>query len=527
MPPMSTDAAAAAKRPGELWAAEAPMPPHPAGSTVWPMSGDVLRSLGVPLTAADQVSMVELGTDRLRGLVSAHILKQRGKGVAASHGPSATSFVVRDGSYSRDDEDEDGACEGAAQCKHTALTLGTGVHTFEHQGETVWAVRQTQGAPVGTDCGAVFHTTVILVVPGKGRESFLHRFCDELVASAEEHVENTYHLFQWNVDRGCWRHQGVRTARPVESVVLPKEQQERVVGDMAEFLSKDTKRFYVQHGIPYKRAYLFWGVPGTGKTSLIQALAGKWKRHVCFMQPTDPKFTDDMLKSAVSTAPSRSLIVFEDIDALFTKGRENRGKSAVTFSGLLNSLDGVGMPDGQVFILTTNFREQLDAALIRNGRVDVHVEFTHIGDEQAAAMFARFFSQDAELADEFVATLHKVLEDRVSQLTPAVLQHFFIQERKNSGRQVIEHIPEVLAELKRRESENDSAKDADKEKEKEKEEAKKKSEEEEAERVARSAAEASKPTAHWHLSISPTVALTVVGALCLPVLCRSAYRRQG
>merc|ERR1712232_1057469 len=188
------------------------------------------------------------------------------------------------------------------------------------------------------------------------------------------------------------------------------------------------------------------------------------------MQPTDPSFTDDMLKQAVTTAPSRSLIIFEDIDALFTKQRENRGKSAVTFSGLLNALDGVGMQEGQVFCLTTNFREQLDAALIRNGRVDVHVEFKHLIDEQSEELFRRFFPADAGLAGDFVKELHRVLKGRAKELTPAVLQHFFITERKNSGRDVIAHVPRILEELQRRDEDGDAA-DEKKEEEGKKEDA--------------------------------------------------------
>ena len=122
-----------------------------------------------------------------------------------------------------------------------------------------------------------------------------------------------------------------------------------------------------------RRSYLFYGLPGSGKTSLIQALAGHYDRSVCYVQPTHPDMTDDSLRAAVNNAPANSIIVFEDIDALFGKQREAKiASSPLTFSGLLNSLDGIGHPRGQLFILTTNFRDQLDQALIRNGRVDLH-----------------------------------------------------------------------------------------------------------------------------------------------------------
>jgi chaperone BCS1 len=143
----------------------------------------------------------------------------------------------------------------------------------------------------------------------------------------------------------------------VDSVVLPSSTKDKIIEDLNKFLTVPTYTFYVEHGIPYKRSYLFYGEPGAGKTSLIQALAGKYKRNLCIMQPTTSKnFNDDSLANAIKSAPRRSIIVLEDVDALFDKNRKCQTKLSITFSGLLNALDGIANPDGQIFIMTTNFR---------------------------------------------------------------------------------------------------------------------------------------------------------------------------
>merc|ERR1712023_417613 len=93
---------------------------------------------------------------------------------------------------------------------------------------------------------------------------------------------------------------------------------------------------------------------------------------------------------AIEEAPSRSIIVLEDVDALFNGRARRYGTGNMTFSGLLNALDGVGSGAGRLFVLTTNHREKLDPALIRSGRVDSHVCFEHVVDEQLEGLSASF-----------------------------------------------------------------------------------------------------------------------------------------
>eukprot|EP00966_Prymnesium_polylepis_P290925 6718605-Prymnesium_polylepis.1 len=87
------------------------------------------------------------------------------------------------------------------------------------------------------------------------------------------------------------------------------------------------------------------------------------------MSLADPKLTDYALLSAMQSVPKKSVLYFEDIDALFDTHREAKD-TRVTFAGLLNALDGVGDPRGTVSFLTTNHKDHLDGALVRPGRVD-------------------------------------------------------------------------------------------------------------------------------------------------------------
>ena len=59
--------------------------------------------------------------------------------------------------------------------------------------------------------------------------------------------------------------------------------------------------------------------------------------------------------------------MLEDVDAIFVERKAQSEKGGVTFSGLLNAIDGVASQEGRIFIMTTNHIEKLDPALIRPG----------------------------------------------------------------------------------------------------------------------------------------------------------------
>ena len=48
-----------------------------------------------------------------------------------------------------------------------------------------------------------------------------------------------------------------------------------------------------------------------------------------------------------------------------------QGLNRLTFSGLLNAIDGVTSTEGRIVFMTTNYVDRLDPALIRPGRVDL------------------------------------------------------------------------------------------------------------------------------------------------------------
>merc|ERR1712087_348083 len=185
---------------------------------------------------------------------------------------------------------------------------------------------------------------------------------------------------------------------------------------------------------------MFYGVPGTGKTSIITALAGRFQRKVCFLSPHHPKFTDEALKNCLSKVPSKSIVVLEDIDSLFRKDRStHNGNNPLTFTGLLNGLDGIGEHSGSIFIMTTNFIDRLDSALVRAGRVDMKVEFKKADDSQLSRMFQWFYDETPAEAEKLAPAFVKEVRKKFpSGVTMAELQQHFIDNMFNDAQATVD-----------------------------------------------------------------------------------------
>ena len=75
----------------------------------------------------------------------------------------------------------------------------------------------------------------------------------------------------------------------------------------------------------------------------------------------------------------------------------------VTFSGLLNALDGIRSQEGRILIMTTNHREKLDPAILRPGRADYQVKLNLASHSQLERFYLNFFPNETENARRFAA----------------------------------------------------------------------------------------------------------------------------
>jgi len=75
-----------------------------------------------------------------------------------------------------------------------------------------------------------------------------------------------------------------------------------------------------------------------------------------------------------------------------TKLNTKSNKEEITLSFLLNLLDGVLETPNRILIITSNYPERLDKALIRPGRIDLNIHFDYADMEMILDMFRHFYN---------------------------------------------------------------------------------------------------------------------------------------
>lgn len=306
--------------------------------------------------------------------------------------------------------------------------------------------------PLATDDHVSVYRTLVLAGPDSRT---IQRFCalvsrwkGDRTDAGHRSRPGTFTLFRYKLygSSGAWERQRRKRGRPQHSVILKDRMLEIIVNDLKDFCAKDTKAWYEDHGIPHRRSLLFYGPPGTGKTSTIKMLSGMFRLNACFLSFTSPDFSNQSLHDALSSLPGKALLVLEDVDVLFNEDRKAETSSSVTFSGLLNAIDGLISVDGIITIFTTNHIERLDRALIRGGRVDRRFEFVHPNAAHIANVFRSFYPTATDKqARQFANAILDRKEEEAR--TIATMQQHFIYTRRMSAQECIDKVPEFFEEF--------------------------------------------------------------------------------
>jgi chaperone BCS1 len=186
---------------------------------------------------------------------------------------------------------------------------------------------------------------------------------------------------------GDWNEEAI-PPRDLKSVYHPEGLIRDLIGDVQTYLN--SKKIYTDLGIPYRRGYLLVGPPGTGKSTLILAIASHFRLPIYSAPLRGTEMTGERLSQLLSNCRKPSLIALEDVDCLkVATSRKSKSTEGLTMADLLNVIDGIGASEERVLFMTANHPEMLDAALARAGRVDRKFYIDYARDEELQSFHSR------------------------------------------------------------------------------------------------------------------------------------------
>ncbi|XP_078168661.1 AAA-ATPase At3g50940-like [Carex rostrata] len=215
----------------------------------------------------------------------------------------------------------------------------------------------------------------------KYKDKALNEYLPFILQKAKETTEQERTLKIYMNEWENWCSIDLHHPSTFDTLAIDSELKQTVMDDLARFVKR--KDYYKKIGKAWKRGYLLYGPPGTGKSSLVAAMANYLKFDIYNLELTAVS-SNSTLRSLLIGMSNHSILLIEDIDCMINLHRREENESSssdddkITLSGLLNFVDGLFSTSGEerIIVFTTNYKERLDPALTRPGRMDMHI---HMG----------------------------------------------------------------------------------------------------------------------------------------------------
>jgi len=289
------------------------------------------------------------------------------------------------------------------------LIPGSGTHWVIYN----WRILHIKKHIEKNNTGGVFETVIITTFGIT--QKYIKKLSDEIINT----FDKTSKIQINNVSEGYYWNESNKYKRYLNTFVLNNKHE--IINDIRLFLSK--KEWYHSKGILYKKGLLLYGEPGTGKSTFASILATELNLEIYYINLSDKETVSNLL-DLTSKIRENSIILFEDIDCLgMAHSRDEDIKNKDHLSLFLNILDGVNSLDSVIYLLTTNYIDKIDKALIRPGRIDTYIKFEKFKKPQIQELYNIFYDRENDFNEFYINFKHILINDEIS---PSNLQNLFI-----------------------------------------------------------------------------------------------------
>ncbi|KAL7097424.1 hypothetical protein ACP275_10G144000 [Erythranthe tilingii] len=320
-----------------------------------------------------------------------------------------------------------------------------------------------------------------LRVRKKNKQLVLSSYLDYVMEKANElRRKNQDRLLYTNSRGGSldsrghpWESVPFKHPSTFDTLAMDPSKKSEIMADLLDFANGES--FYQKTGRAWKRGYLLYGPPGTGKSSMIAAMANFLGYDIYDLELTEVNTNSELRKLLMKTS-SKSIIVIEDIDCSINLTNRNKsggggggaaarknsydmgsppggggggaageeGGNTITLSGLLNFTDGLWSCCGseRIFVFTTNHIEKLDPALLRSGRMDMHIHMSYCSFQSLKILLKNYLGfEESGLREGVLAELEAVVA--AAEMTPADISEVLIKNRRDKNK-AVEELVEAL-----------------------------------------------------------------------------------
>lgn len=209
----------------------------------------------------------------------------------------------------------------------------------------------------------------------------------KLIYNEEKIIKYSWNSYTWNKNF-------IYQAKGFNSLFFDEKQ---YLLDKIDFF-ENNKNYFLEKGLDWYLGILIYGEPGTGKTSIAKAIAKHTNRNLYILNISNA--TNETFLNSFNEIGNNACVLFDDID-INIPDRESTGEKQVSLQTLLSVLDGSESRSDIIIIMTTNFIDKLDNALIRHGRIDFKFELKKPNLNNIEELLSSFYGKQIKLPNTF------------------------------------------------------------------------------------------------------------------------------